>query len=154
MAIAVATLACGNEKAKARREFNRVEAALGMVATAGPEERPIRLEQLQNLRLDSAQLESLRSLCIKSYTAFDSASAALERAKTQTARVESEVLRATAKKRDGGVLAPEEETRLVEMSAQAARSIETVTAALEEAQGLVGSCQRKREALRQVYLAE
>jgi hypothetical protein len=142
----VALSGCG--ASKERRELEKLEAAIGMIASAAPEDRSIRLEQLQNLRVETEKVKDLKELCLSSYTVFDKASSLLAKAKKSTGTIEAEIEKAKQKQASGQNLAPEEEQRLLLMSARAAVSIESVTKELNRAEALVASCEKKRLSLR------
>ena len=119
-----------------------------MIANARPEDRSIRLEQLQNVRVETEKVKDLKELCLSSYTAFDKASGLLAKAKKKTGAIEEEIEKAKKKQSSGQDLTPEEERRLLMMSARAAVSIESVTTELDRAEALVASCEKKRLSLR------
>ena len=150
----MAFVGCGGSASKERREFEKLEASLGMISSARPEDRSIRLEQLQNLRVETERVMALKKLCTSSYASFVKATHLLEQAGARTRGVESEIAKADNKKRSGVALTPEEEKRLLEMSVRAAKALETVTTELDLAQKLVDSCEKKRAAMKAQLASE
>jgi hypothetical protein len=147
--LAVLVVGCGSsEKSKERRELAKLEASLGMISSAANEDRPIRLEQLQNLRLETEKVRALKTLCTSSYESFGKASNLLAEATKRTGEVEVEIARFREKKLSGEETSIEEERRLLEMSAEAATTLKNVTDELDRAEALVASCDKKRAALK------
>lgn len=139
---------CRNEAAEERREFQKLEAAIGLVANAGREDRGIRLEQLESVAVQYDRTAKLKSICVLSYRAFEKASGLLDQARKTTAAAESLVAEAERKKTEVGSLTPEEETTMITAGQLAADSLKAVTGELSNAERLVASCQEKRNHLR------
>ncbi len=145
---------CGGGKSKERRELERLEVAIGMVAGAEPADRSIRLEQLQNLRVETEKVNGLKALCLSSYTTFDKASRFLAEAKNETGKIETEIAAAKERKRLGVNLSPEEAERLITMGRKATISLEQVTLELDQAERLVADCEEQRLTLRAEIMAQ
>jgi hypothetical protein len=140
--------ACSDEAAEERREFSQLEAAVGMVANGGHEDRGIRLEQLEAMTVRFERNANLRKVCVSAYRAFESAVMLLEKAKIETAKAETDVADAERRQAQGMPPSPEEQSQMVTLGKQAADSLQSMTKALDEAQKLVTECQEERNRLR------
>lgn len=137
-------LGCTDDAANERREFQKLEAAIGMVANATREDRGIRLEQLESVAVRFERMAKLKAICVSSYRAFEKASGLLDRARRNTAAAEEVVAAADRKKAEFGTLTPEEEANMLKAGKLAAESLKDVTRELSAAESLVASCQEKR----------
>ena len=139
---------CTDKAAVERREFQALEAAVGTVANASPEDRAIRLEQLEAVPVSAERIVELKRTCVASYRAFDQASQLLGKARTATKEAETAVRLANQKKEEAGSLSPDEELRIVEMGKKAADALKAVSGELEAAERLVAACGEARKNLR------
>ncbi len=139
---------CTDKAAVERKEFARLEAAVGMVANASPEDRVIRLEQLEAVQVSAERIVQLKNTCVASYRAFEKASGLLEKARVQTSAAEAEVRSADRKKAENGSLSPEEERRILEVGKRAVDSLKSVTGEIDAAERLVAACAEARNHLR------
>jgi hypothetical protein len=145
---AVFFTACSDEAAEERHEFAKLEAAVGMVASAPREDRGIRLEQLEAMSVRFERNENLKKVCISAYREFQSAITLLEKAKKQTAEAEADVARAEQRQSQGTPPSPEEQAKMAALGKQAADSLQSMTKSLDSAQKLVTECQDERNRLR------
>lgn len=139
---------CADDSDAKQREFLKLDAAVGMVAGAGPDERGIRLEQLENIPVRFEETAEFKALCVSSYQAFEKAARLLDAAKRTTADAEAQVAKAEQKKLRQGALSSEEEQRIVALGKKAADSLEDVTEKLNSAEQLISSCLKERNRLR------
>ena len=139
---------CSNDAAEERREFQALEAAVGMVANAPPEDRGIRLEQLEGVSVRFERTGELKRICVSAYQAFEKASALMETARKSTAAAEAKVAEADQKRIGGVALTAAEETELVALGKKAAEALSEMTGELESAEKLVAACQEERNHLR------
>ena len=145
---------CGSDIAKEQREFRSLEAAIGLIDSAGPDDRAARLEQLEALSVETERVAALKRLCVSSYQSFDRASRLLMAAKKETADVAREIEKAVEKKKTTGELTGEAAKRLKSMEARATATVRKVTKELDLAEGYVAACESKRKALRTVLTSE
>jgi hypothetical protein len=148
LSIAFFDSGCADDSTAKQREFLKLEAAVGMVAGAGPEERAIRLEQLENIPVRFEETVKLKALCVSSYQAFEKAARLLDAAKRSTAEAEAQVAEAEQKKLRQGALLPAEEQRIVALGKKAASSLEEVTEKLNSAERLISSCLKEKSQIR------
>ena len=146
--LSVIAAGCSDEAAEERREFQKLEAAIGIVANAPPDDRKIRLEQLEAAPVRFERTKKLKALCVSSYRAFERASLLMKSARNSTDVVEARVKEADQKRADGTALTANEEAELVALGKKAATALADMTAELESAERLTAECQESRNHLR------
>ena len=130
---------------KELREFKALERAIDTMANAPPEDREIRLAELEQVAVTTDRLKTLKKVCSQSYRSFIKATLLLADARKKTENTEAAIAKASAAKQDGGALDEAEKQKLKEMSQKTATSLEEVNQALDRAEELVESCDRAQK---------
>lgn len=138
----------GISSAAERRELEVLESALGALADAPAEDRLIRLEQLDGVKLRSPRLVELKSLCASSYHSFERASALLAEARAKTGAIETELASFRTRKEAGESIPEDEAARLSEKSRATAAALRSVSTELDQAERLVADCDKRRLEIR------
>lgn len=152
--VAVTAVACGYRPSQERREFDALERALGSLASAPDEDRKIRLKELESVSVQTERMQHLKSLCVEAFQNFEKATGLLSRARETTQKTESLMAGIRERRGDGGApLTGHEESEVLRVAKEAARSLQAVDDALDRAETLVNSCEQRRGELRRL-LAE
>ena len=140
--------ACTDKAAEERREFLKLEAAVGTVANADPADRKIRLEELAAVPVSYERVVQLKKICLSAYQAFEQAGSLMHAAQAGTAAAEAKVAEADRKKALGAEMTPAEQAELLTLGKRAAALLEEMTVALTAAEKETAACQAARERLR------
>ncbi|MCP4599699.1 MAG: hypothetical protein GY847_04030 [Proteobacteria bacterium] len=145
-------LACdsGGFSNEARREHRSLEGALGTLASANPEDRIIRLKELEEVEVHNTSVKELKELCALAYRAFYQAAELLDEARAKTQKVESKMAEARVESDAGGEMTAPQADELGRISRIAQASLAEVNRSLDRAEKLVESCEKKRAALREL----
>jgi hypothetical protein len=151
LALSVLPVACGGDVSpEARRELAAVERAIGELESAHPEDRGIRLAELEQLTCADPRVAGLKKLCVSSYRAFGEATGLLTEARAKTARAEAAI---TA--RGGGdagtPLDDKARDDLVAASRAARDALSAVNDSLDRAEELIKACEARRASLRAAF---
>jgi hypothetical protein len=148
-------VACNSEDQSTaeRRDFAKLERALGDLSAALPEDRTMRLEELQEIPVNSGRLKKLKNTCMSSYREFNDSNRLLVQARTDTRTAEAKMEELKNETKDGGTLAPEQIDQLRKISAAAGKSLSAVSVSLDRAEKLVGGCEKQRQVLRALITA-
>ncbi len=141
-------LACTNNDAREFREFQNVDASVGLAAGAGVADRKIRLEQLEAIPVITPRIAEFKNTCLFAYQAFDNAAKLLLETRQKTAAAEAEVKKAELKKNTGEIISALEEARIVELGNSAVSSLKSASEQLDNADHLVKQCEELRIRLR------
>ncbi len=131
-----------------RREFRALEQALGSLVMAHPEDRGIRLQEVEETKVTVDRIRQLKDLCVSSYRAFDQANQLLLGAKAKTEKAEQAMAKARALSAAGEEITDAGKTDLREMSRAAGEALEAVNTSLDRAEKLVARCEKQRRVLR------
>ena len=139
-ALALVAAGCDGAPRAARAERDELEGALSAFADAPPEDRALRLEQLEALKLEDAETRRVRDLCATAYRSFFEAMERFAEVKAQAAEV-------TAETHKAAVGRPDASAAITKIQRAALRGTADVSAALDRAEQLVDDCTRARAAL-------
>ncbi|MCP4676563.1 MAG: hypothetical protein GY854_13820 [Deltaproteobacteria bacterium] len=144
-------VACGSSISETeRREFRELERAFNALATAHPEDRGIRLAEIEGVKVTTRRVKEIKELCTSSYKAFNKANGFLAKARAKTREVEIATAEARALKKAGQEITHKREVALKEMNRSASSSLNEVTESLDNAEKLIEVCEKKRNAFREL----
>ncbi len=145
-------LACNSHgfSNESRKEFWELERALGTLASADPEDRMIRLKEIEEVEVHDARINELKKLCMEAYRTFGQSTELLAEARAKTQKVELKMAEARTLRDAGGKIPDEEALKLDKMGREAGASLRAVNQSLDRAEKLVNSCEKKRGVLREL----
>ncbi len=141
-------LACTTGSDRDRRELRALEAAMGLVANANPEDRGVRLDQLEKLSVESEKIDALKQKCVSAYRSFQRASETLVRARMETGHVADRIAEFKENQAVGATLTEEEGEALRRDQAKAMETVQKVTRALDLAEGYVATCEKRLQTIK------
>lgn len=125
-----------------------LEAAMGLVADAKPEDRGVRLEQLEKLSVKSEKIGALKQKCVSAYRSFQRASESLVRARVETGRVADRIAELKENQAAGVSLTEEEALELRGAQMRAMEAVQKVNRELDLAEGYVATCDKRIQILK------
>jgi len=131
-----------------RREFRILETRLADLASAPPDDRSIRLDELAAARIETPRIKEIQGLCVTAYRSFFNSAELFGRAKEKTLKVEAAVAEAEAAKELGKALDPQQERELYAMKDAAEGAVQAANKSLDESEKLASDCQRRCDAFR------
>jgi len=151
--LTIVALGCGGDGVtpEARRELAALERAFGALESAHPEDRGIRLQEVEQLTGADARVAKLKALCIASYRGFAEANELLAEARAKTKRAEAAIIGAGGSMDGGAPLGVAEREELVEASGDARKSLAAVNISLDRAEKLIKACEQQRASLRESF---
>ena len=131
-----------------RRELHALDGAIAAWTNAAPEDRAIRLDEIESMEIQTERVRQLLDLCVGAFRQFLRSNELLGKARQRTLEVESAVVELRSRRDAGVKLDSSRESELTAMSREAKSTLEELNRSLNKAEEMVMSCDRRRKQLK------
>lgn len=134
-----------------RREYEKLDAAIGLLINAGPDDQSARLEQLKEIKVNSLQLKKLKITCLESFQELVEAKEGLAKTRSGAMVAELEIQRLQKKEQEQIPISSDEKEQLKKLSSVTTKMMEKFVESLENADSLIKECTKERMRLREYF---
>jgi hypothetical protein len=142
----------GGLSTEEKREFEALEKALATHGTSASEDRPIRLQELEDVQVHSPRMQQLKEVCLASRKTLLRSERLVDKIKADAMELETLIAEARARAAQGEVIDAGQKTALKDLSDTANTSKSELDREMAKAKEFLDSCQKNRFAFRALII--